>query len=241
MHEDTAKAEAPRRRKPILKAPKPPTQTQKINATLQSGLQALRRDFLGGMISSAPKETNQTQVNTSHNAHNPFWRVALPVVSGPPAPASGSLSGQPFKAVRFTMSSLKVVYPLLDDAPPSAESQTRDQVNSAHRQALQTLRSKAWTGHELVQLYTECCRSKEEAILPEVTHALNPGKDAGLAPKTMDLTGLHLSLGAAEALGDVLSVDFGLRKLVLEDCNLDDEVRRDVSARDASDERARRA
>jgi hypothetical protein len=33
-----------------------------------------------------------------------------------------------------------------------------------------------------------------------------------------------LSKGAVEALADVLSVDFGLKKLILESCGLDDDV-----------------
>jgi hypothetical protein len=44
-------------------------------------------------------------------------------------------------------------------------------------------------------------------------------------PKVIDLSNELLSHGAIEALADVLSVDFGLKKLILESCGLDDEVR----------------
>jgi protein phosphatase 1 regulatory subunit 37 len=233
MHEDTAKGEARKKPKPILKAPKPATQTQRINASLQSGLNALRRDFLGGIISSTPKEGNQTQLNTTANAHNPFWRLALPAVPLPTAAAASdtpNLSMKPLRGVRFTMSSLKVVYPLLEDAPPREESKIRDKINIEHRAAMQSLKNKSWTGQELVKLYEECCRSREEPVLDNIRQALNPSKDS-MAPKAIDLTGFQLSTGAAEALSDVLSVDFGLKKLVLENCGLDDEVRAQVAVR----------
>lgn len=48
-------------------------------------------------------------------------------------------------------------------------------------------------------------------------------------PKVFDLSNELLSHGAIEALSDLLSVDFGLKKLVLESCGLDDEVRRAIS------------
>lgn len=44
-------------------------------------------------------------------------------------------------------------------------------------------------------------------------------------PKSLDLSNELLSHGAIEALSDLLSVDFGLKKLTLESCGLDDEVR----------------
>ena len=44
-------------------------------------------------------------------------------------------------------------------------------------------------------------------------------------PKTLDLSDELLSHGAVEALSDLLSVDFGLKKLTLESCGIDDEVR----------------
>lgn len=48
-------------------------------------------------------------------------------------------------------------------------------------------------------------------------------------PKVLDLSNELLSHGAVEALADLISVDWGLKKLVLESCGLDDEVR-DISA-----------
>lgn len=45
-----------------------------------------------------------------------------------------------------------------------------------------------------------------------------------IPPKVLDLSNELLSKNVVEALSDLLSVDFGLKKLVLESCGLDDEV-----------------
>ena len=44
-------------------------------------------------------------------------------------------------------------------------------------------------------------------------------------PKVIDLKDVQLTKGAVDVLSDLLSVEFGLKKLVLENCGLDDEVR----------------
>lgn len=44
-------------------------------------------------------------------------------------------------------------------------------------------------------------------------------------PKALDLSNELLSRGAVEALSDLLAIDFGLKKLTLDHCGLDDEVR----------------
>jgi protein phosphatase 1 regulatory subunit 37 len=40
----------------------------------------------------------------------------------------------------------------------------------------------------------------------------------------IDLSGVVMTHVAVEALGDILSVDFGLKKVILENCGLDDDV-----------------
>lgn len=50
-----------------------------------------------------------------------------------------------------------------------------------------------------------------------------------IAPRTLDLTSVKLTLDAAFALSDALAVDWGLRKLILRDCDLDELVRFDLS------------
>ncbi|GAA5917738.1 hypothetical protein JCM5296_000954, partial [Sporobolomyces johnsonii] len=78
-----------------------------------------------------------------------------------------------------------------------------------------------WTGFELGQLYRECCRTREEPGIERVKRTLRD--NPAVPPKTLDLSHELLSHGAVEALADLLSVDWGLKKLVLDSCGLDDE------------------
>ncbi|GAA5914654.1 hypothetical protein JCM6882_003592 [Rhodosporidiobolus microsporus] len=81
---------------------------------------------------------------------------------------------------------------------------------------------KEWTGTELQLLYAEICRLREEPGIDKVKRAFRESPTAP-PPKTLDLSHTPLSLGAAEALADLVSVDWGCRKVVLDSCGLDDE------------------
>jgi protein phosphatase 1 regulatory subunit 37 len=52
-----------------------------------------------------------------------------------------------------------------------------------------------------------------------------------IPPRTIDLSNEVISHGAIDALSDLLSVNFGLKKLVLENCGIDDEVSLRIRAR----------
>lgn len=41
----------------------------------------------------------------------------------------------------------------------------------------------------------------------------------------MDLSGIQLSVGIASVLSDVFTIEWGLRKLVFKECDLDEHVR----------------
>lgn len=70
---------------------------------------------------------------------------------------------------------------------------------------------------------------------PTANRSLPPPKDNPRSPpKALDLSNELLSHGAVEALADLLSVDWGLKKLVLDSCGLDDEVRVIPAARPAA-------
>lgn len=74
-----------------------------------------------------------------------------------------SLKADFVKSVRFTMSSLTVVYPINGPSPPGSEAMTRKRVNKEHV-ATQARRHKegGWTTLDLLDLYEECCRTREE-------------------------------------------------------------------------------
>ena len=48
---------------------------------------------------------------------------------------------------------------------------------------------------------------------------------AGSKPRTVDLSGIQLTVGVASVLSDVFTIEWGLRKLVFKECDLDEHVR----------------
>lgn len=182
-----------------------------------------------------PATQNVTLLNTNSNAGSSLWKTMstrlttldpvqaatqLPLLGGAaPSPAQ-SLNVRGLRGVRFRMNCLTVTYPL-GSAAPLDEGSIRDHVNASHQKRIQQQNLHHWTPQELVKFYDDCCRSREELGLQRIRNAL---LQLGEQPREMDLTGLQFNLGSAEALSDLLSIDFGLKKLILDSCHLDDEV-----------------
>lgn len=53
-------------------------------------------------------------------------------------------------------------------------------------------------------------------------------KVSGANGRALDLSGVQLTLGQAATLSDVFSVEWGLRKLFLKECDLDEHVGTDA-------------
>lgn len=47
---------------------------------------------------------------------------------------------------------------------------------------------------------------------------------AGTTPRTVDLSGIQVSLTTAAILSDIFAIEWGLRKLVFRECDLDEYV-----------------
>ncbi|GAA6058458.1 hypothetical protein JCM3770_002732 [Rhodotorula araucariae] len=155
----------------------------------------------------------------------------------PPLAAAPALPITDLKRVRFRMAALKVVYPInegtLEPIAPADEGATRERVEREWRVRAVEEREgqagtcegakavKTWTGEELGRLYAECCRTREEPGLERVKRAFRD--NPATPPRALDLSNELLSHGAVEALADLLSVDWGLKKLSLDHCGLDDE------------------
>lgn len=98
-----------------------------------------------------------------------------------------------------------------------------------------------WSLEKVETFYTECCAGREEAANPAILAALrvrgigpvfsmSDGRcqcqHAGTtSPRALDLSGIQLTPHAAAALSDILTIEWGLRKLVLRECDLDELVR----------------
>lgn len=77
--------------------------------------------------------------------------------------ATDSLKADYVKSVRFTMSSLSVVYPINGPGPPGVEAETRKRINKEHLARQENREKKdGWTNLDLLDLYEECCRTREE-------------------------------------------------------------------------------
>lgn len=116
---------------------------------------------------------------------------------------------------------MSVVYPISSSIPIQDEDDTRRRIEALHRAALKERKQRTWTPAELEALYRECCRVREELPLKRMRLVF---QDAGAAVKSIDLSSLPLDRGAVDPIADLLSVDFGLSKLVLENCGLTDET-----------------
>ncbi|KAI9602282.1 hypothetical protein H4Q26_001569 [Puccinia striiformis f. sp. tritici PST-130] len=179
----------------------------------------------------------------SHNL-NQTNALAPPLHPPPQAGTNLQLSVSSLKKVHFIMSDLKIIYPISNTQPPSFDQLNRLRINQARKLLLANRNSahhhpslpttsqndstgpptsvNGWTARSLELFYDECCRTREEGWgimrVREIIKQSTP-----LPPKTLDLTGIPLNrVGAAEVLGDLLSVDFGLKSLVLSGCSLED-------------------
>jgi hypothetical protein len=181
----------------------------------------------------------------SHNL-NQTNALAPPLHPPPPAGTNLQLSVSSLKKVHFIMSDLKIVYPISNTQPPSFDQLNRLRINQARKLLLANRNAahhhpptspttttqpnpisptptiNGWTARSLELFYDECCRTREEGWgIMKVREIIK--QSAPAPPKVLDLTGVPLNrVGAAEVLGDLLSVDFGLKSLVLSSCSLED-------------------
>ncbi|PWY99598.1 RNI-like protein, partial [Testicularia cyperi] len=139
-------------------------------------------------------------------------------------PSSSTISAAPLKKVQFRVSHMTVTYPIAGAGTPEDEDLTRLRIEREHRRMLKARKGKAWTPEELESLYRECCRTREEHPLKKMRLVFQEAaQSTPPALKTMDLSFVPLDRHAVEPIADLLSVDFGLNKLVLENCALTDE------------------
>lgn len=139
--------------------------------------------------------------------------------------AASTTSAAPLKKVQFQVSHMTVTYPIVGAGTPEDEDLTRLRIEREHRRMLKARRGKPWTPEELEALYRECCGTREEHPLKKMRLVFQEAAQATPpALKTMDLSFVPLDRHAVEPIADLLSVDFGLNKLVLENCALTDDT-----------------
>jgi protein phosphatase 1 regulatory subunit 37 len=128
------------------------------------------------------------------------------------------------KRAHFIVPEMRVVYPISSDTAPSStiQSESRLEIDAAERLRRETEQQQAWTAARVEALYRDVCRIRDERVDPTISAQIRAGVSA---PKVLDLSTMRLSFDMASVLADLLALDWGLQKLILSDCDLDDLVR----------------
>ena len=174
----------------------------------------------------------------------------LPTQSG-----NTSSGTKPLKRAHFILPQIATVYPISSINPPSTptlkeekkaiedrEAERRKRVvrgNSTGSGANET--EDWWNLDKVESFYRECCASREELPDSAITAAFkvcsgvdlgsysdahnNPQHASESNPRSVDLSGAQLTVTSAAILSDVFTIEWGLRKLVFRECDLDDQVR----------------
>ncbi|KAJ1305225.1 hypothetical protein OPQ81_000254 [Rhizoctonia solani] len=161
-------------------------------------------------------------------APKPFFSFTRDVLSisrllGPGSPAQSlNADGElVLKRAHFIVPDIRVVYPISSDTAPSSttQSEARLEIDAAERLRRETEQQQAWTAARVEALYRDICKIRDERLDPTISAQIRSGT---AAPKVLDLSRMRLTFDTASALADLLALDWGLQKLILSDCDLDD-------------------
>ncbi|KAI0777715.1 hypothetical protein BD413DRAFT_602017 [Trametes elegans] len=140
------------------------------------------------------------------------------------------------KRAHFILPEMTTVYPIMASNPPSTpslkeEKRTIEEREAERRRRIVRGNSSAhdapapddwWSMDKVESFYRECCTGREEAPDPAISAAF---KRAGSSsPRTVDFSGIQLTVGSASVLSDVFTIEWGLRKLVFKECDLDEHI-----------------
>ncbi|KZV91677.1 hypothetical protein EXIGLDRAFT_769717, partial [Exidia glandulosa HHB12029] len=123
------------------------------------------------------------------------------------------------------MPKLVTVYPISASNPPSTpgikeeKKAVEDKECDRRRRVMRVTSTQDdwWTVGDVTSSYSESCPGREDEPQPHVVAALRAVTTT--KPRALDLSGIQLTL---ETTHTVLNVEWGVRKLVLRNCDLDD-------------------
>ncbi|KAG1724709.1 uncharacterized protein EDB91DRAFT_1170321 [Suillus paluster] len=148
------------------------------------------------------------------------------------SPASASDDVKPLKRAHFILPKLAIVYPISSLNPPSTPTLKDEKRAIEEREAERRRRvvrgnsigpneTEDWWNLEKVEsFYRECCASREEEPDPAISAAFKRASNTN--PRSVDLSGVQLTPTSAAILSDVFTIEWGLRKLTLRECDLDE-------------------
>ncbi|PPQ96897.1 hypothetical protein CVT26_005882 [Gymnopilus dilepis] len=143
---------------------------------------------------------------------------------------------KPLKRAHFILPQIAIVYPISSVNPPSTptlkdEKRAIEDKEAERRRRVVRGNSNSpggrdveewWSMDKVDSFYRECCAGCEEEPDAAITAALKHA--ASTSPRTVDFSGIQLTFTKASILSDVFSIEWGLRKLVFRECDLDDHI-----------------
>ncbi|KAF9016002.1 RNI-like protein [Hymenopellis radicata] len=159
-----------------------------------------------------------------------------------PGGGNGNNADEPLKRAHFILPQIATVYPISSFNPPSMaglkEEKRAIEVREMERRA-RVVRGDSvssssvsidgelpgdewWSMDKVDSFYKECCAGCDEQPDPSVSAAFKHA--ATTNPRTVDLSGVQLTLTSASILSDVFTIEWGLRKLVFKECDLDEQI-----------------
>ncbi|KAH9950799.1 RNI-like protein [Amylocystis lapponica] len=150
---------------------------------------------------------------------------------------TGDESTTTLKRAHFILPEMTTVYPISAANPPSTPALKEEKRSIEEREAERRRRivrgnslgpdsgspaEEWWSLDKVESFYRECCVGREEAPDTGISAAFKHA--AGTNPRTVDLSGVQLTVGSASVLSDVFTIEWGLRKLVFKECDLDEHI-----------------
>ncbi|KIJ60815.1 hypothetical protein HYDPIDRAFT_31861 [Hydnomerulius pinastri MD-312] len=160
-----------------------------------------------------------------------FNRIKGFLPTQPTTPISEDIN-KPLKRAHFILPQLAVIYPISSLNPPSTptlkdekraieERETERRKRIVRGNSIGPNETEEWWSLDKVEsFYRECCASRDEE--PDLTVSAAFKRASSTNPRSVDLSGVQLTPTAAAILSDVFNIEWGLRKLTLRECDLDE-------------------
>lgn len=167
----------------------------------------------------------------------------LPTPNQPPTSTGAEDASKPLKRAHFILPEIAIVYPISSVNPPSTptlkeekkaievrEAERRKRVVRGNANATSSAASSPalgdsddwWSMDKVESFYRECCAGCDEKPDLAITKAFKNVSQVN--PRSVDFSGVQLTMTSASILSDVFTIEWGLRKLVFRECDLDDQV-----------------
>ncbi|KAG5726140.1 Leucine-rich repeat-containing protein 68 [Termitomyces sp. T112] len=152
------------------------------------------------------------------------------------SPTTPSDDSKPLKRAHFILPEIAIVYPISSVNPPSTPALKEEKKAIEDREferRRRVVRGNAsgsgfhdaddwWSLDKVESFYRECCVQCDEQPDLGITTAFKNASPSN--PRSVDFSGVQLTFASSSILSDVFTIEWGLRKLVFRECNLDEHI-----------------